>query len=161
MFKIKIHSVIDVITNSSTEIYSWYDSSVGACKEMIQEMLKVFGVDKNVDDIFNISVCCEMSEYSEYIYTKDEEEINILLPDYPKEWRERHAYLDSLIQDITTGKIVKPEWMKEAEQKEDANTYRSPSNVFFITTKDPIYEPLAKKIEAFLYSPEHDAEYDG
>ena len=54
---IPVHSVIDVITNSSTEIFTDFSNSVEPCKELINEMLKTFGVeDLTSDDIFDITV---------------------------------------------------------------------------------------------------------
>lgn len=55
--KFKIHSVVDVITNSSTIIYTYQDDSIQPAKELIDEMLRLFGVtDKTADDIFKFSV---------------------------------------------------------------------------------------------------------
>lgn len=53
-FKIKFHSIIDLITNSSTEMFMDYSESVEPCKEMINEMLIACGIDKTCDDIFDI-----------------------------------------------------------------------------------------------------------
>ena len=51
--KINIHSVVDVITNSSTTIYTYSEaSSVDRAKELMQELMKVFGVTGDVDDYF-------------------------------------------------------------------------------------------------------------
>jgi hypothetical protein len=55
-FTIPVHSVIDVITNSSTEIFTDFSNSVEPCKEMINEFLKVLGrSDLNSDDLFEIT----------------------------------------------------------------------------------------------------------
>ena len=39
MIKIKFHSIVDVITNSSTVIYTYQDS-VGVAKSLVKEVLK-------------------------------------------------------------------------------------------------------------------------
>ena len=54
--KIGLHSFIDLITNSSTEIFIDYSDSLEPCKEMINEILKTFDINKSCDDIFNISI---------------------------------------------------------------------------------------------------------
>lgn len=49
----KLHSIIDLITNSSTEIYSWADrSSVTSLTNAVNELLKTVGSDKTFDDLF-------------------------------------------------------------------------------------------------------------
>ena len=60
--KINLHSVIDLITNSSTEIYTYSDGSLTACKEMINEFLKVMNIDKTCDDLFELSIDSEDDE---------------------------------------------------------------------------------------------------
>ena len=70
--KINLHSVIDLITNSSTEIYTYSEGSVAACKEMINEFLKVMNIyDKTCDDLFELSIdsnddetCGDYNQYS-------------------------------------------------------------------------------------------------
>lgn len=55
--RIKYHSFIDIITNSSTEIYvSVGDWSVNAVKDLVNGMLKIAKSDKTCDDLFEISV---------------------------------------------------------------------------------------------------------
>lgn len=161
MFKIKFHSVIDVITNSSTEIYSWYDESVGACKEMLAEMLKAFGVDKQVDDIFSVTIGYDQYVYSDYLDNLDEEDAKTQCPNYPEDWKEQSAFLKALIEKVQSGEIEKPEWMTKAEEKEDYDSGRTPTNDFIIIAKSPEYKELAKKIETFIYSPNNDAFYNG
>lgn len=55
-FKLKIHSVIDLITNSSTEIFIDFSKSLKPCKEMINEMFKVCNIDKTCDEVFDITL---------------------------------------------------------------------------------------------------------
>lgn len=54
--KINLHSIIDLITNSSTEIYTYSSGSLKACEEMINEFFKVFNIDKTCNDIFELSL---------------------------------------------------------------------------------------------------------
>ena len=123
--EIRIHSVTDLITNSSTTIYTNSLGSIGACKEMIDEFFKVLGVDKKCDDVFNLVVTMEDT----YIY----EDLN-------------NDFSDELLNDVRTGKVEKPKWMIDAERSADINTY------LHVTAKSPEYEKLAKLVKTFLYS---------
>lgn len=162
MFTIKFHSVIDVITNSSTEIYSWYDESIGACKEMLEEIFKVFGVDKPVDEVFHITLGFDNYVYIDFIDRQSDEDVNELFPGYlDKSWKEKAEIVTAFIKRVSDGEIEKPKWMESAETEEDRNTYREPTNDFMIYAKSPEYNDLAKKIEKFIYSPNHDAAYNG
>jgi hypothetical protein len=53
---LSIHSFVDVITNSSTEMYIDYSGSIEPCKKMINEMFKACGSDKTCDDVFDIKL---------------------------------------------------------------------------------------------------------
>ncbi len=69
--KIRIHSFIDVITNSSTEIYVRADeSTVGAVKELVDVLLAAAGSDKKADDLFDFKLVrdVEDEEADEYDY---------------------------------------------------------------------------------------------
>ncbi len=57
--KINLHSIIDLITNSSTEIYTFSGGSISACKEMVDEFFKALGIDKTCDDVFELSLDVE------------------------------------------------------------------------------------------------------
>jgi hypothetical protein len=58
--------MVDVITNSSTTIYTNQDDSVQPAKELVSEMLKLFGVTNlTPDDIFEFRVVKEDEDYSE------------------------------------------------------------------------------------------------
>jgi hypothetical protein len=55
--KLNIHSIIDVITNSSTEIYTYVTKDgVEKAHEMINEILKVSGSTAKSEDLFDISI---------------------------------------------------------------------------------------------------------
>ena len=54
---IKIHSFVDVITNSSTVIYvQSTESTIKTAKELIEKLLKAAGVTKSVDELFDIYI---------------------------------------------------------------------------------------------------------
>ena len=51
--KINFHSLIDVITNSSTEIFTTTSrSAISDLKDLINMMLREAGVDKTADDLY-------------------------------------------------------------------------------------------------------------
>jgi hypothetical protein len=54
--KLLVHSFVDLITNSSTEMYIDYSGSVEPCKEMINGIFKTFGVEKTCDEVFDITL---------------------------------------------------------------------------------------------------------
>lgn len=55
ILKLKLHSVIDLITNSSTEIFACADEdSAKTIKEFINAILKQAGSDKTSDDLFTV-----------------------------------------------------------------------------------------------------------
>lgn len=56
-FKIHIHSVVNLITNSSTEIYTWADEdSVNGARTIFGDMIKGLGLSGTVDDYFTIEL---------------------------------------------------------------------------------------------------------
>ena len=54
--KVNLHSSVDVITNSSTVIYTYQDGSEGPVRKLIEEIFKLAGIEKSVDDIFEFTV---------------------------------------------------------------------------------------------------------
>jgi len=55
-FKIAIHSIVEVITNSSTVIYTYQGGSLEPAKELIKEVLKLMGENVDVDDAFEFKI---------------------------------------------------------------------------------------------------------
>jgi hypothetical protein len=53
-FKVLVHSFVDLITNSSTEMYIDYSGSIEPCKEMIDGIFKAFGIEKTCDEVFEL-----------------------------------------------------------------------------------------------------------
>lgn len=54
--KIKIHSLVDVITNSSTTIYvQCHDNTIKYAKELIDIFLQATGSNKKADDLFTFN----------------------------------------------------------------------------------------------------------
>ena len=64
---IPIHSFVDLITNSSSEIFVTADgNTVKAVKKLIDDILKSSGSDKTVDDLFEISIGYEVTDNKTY-----------------------------------------------------------------------------------------------
>jgi hypothetical protein len=68
--EIKIQSVSDIITNSSTEVFMVYDNSAFKnIKELVNAILALAGSDQTFDDLFEIKACVSeyfLDEYPEY-----------------------------------------------------------------------------------------------
>lgn len=78
---IPIHSLVDVITNSSSVVYSCATShAVEIGTEMIRKMMDVFGIKGEPTDYFNIYVCpdpnwvWEMEDQRQYDEPQTDEE---------------------------------------------------------------------------------------
>ena len=132
--KLCIHSITDLITNSSTTIYTYSDASPQACREMIDSIFESFGMPHKCDDIFNLVLLLDQDYRYEY-------------------WLKREGHiiggdLDELIKNIKAGKVEKPSWMVTAEEDND----ESGGTTLHISAKNPNFDHLAKKIYNFLYS---------
>lgn len=89
--RVDIHSMVDVITNSSTVIYTWATGGTNQVKELINAILKASGSDKTSDDLFTIEermtedgmerVLDKMDESSEF-----EDRIDELEKTFPEGW---------------------------------------------------------------------------
>lgn len=68
--EIKIQSVSDIITNSSTEVFMVYDNNAFKnIKELVNAILALAGSDQTFDDLFEIKACVSeyfLDEYPEY-----------------------------------------------------------------------------------------------
>lgn len=154
MIKIVLHSVTDLITNSSTVIFTYSDGCIEPLKNMITEIAKIFGFTKSFDEMFEAVIMAEDDYiYENYLEDLDEE-------DYP-EGVTRDTDISKLMKDVKTGKIAKPEWFEEAENREDSYDYYRPSNVLHLIPKNEEYEALGNAILKFLYSTDHEATRDG
>lgn len=142
-FKIQIHSIVDLITNSSTVIFTYSQGSIKAVKELVNEMLKLFNENVTFDDIFYVNIFLN----DKYMYEEDE--------NCPID-----TDIDLLLDDILTEKIEKPEWMINIENTQDGFGYEY-SNSLYLKAKDEKYKELAEKLIKYLYSTHHEACQDG
>jgi len=150
MNKIKLHSVTDLITNSSTTIFTYSDNSIEPLKEMINEILKTFNIDQTCDDMFDIIVLCS-NEY-DYEYWLESNE----MPD----GIDSDTDIKNLYNDVITGKIPKPKWFEEVEEHEDYDGFL-PSTYISLIPKEEKYNKIGNLIFKFLYSTDHEATRDG
>lgn len=155
MFKFSFHSIVDVITNSSTVIYVYQDD-IKVTKELVQEILKLMNITgKSPDDVFYYGVFCENEHYSEFLDEREEEQPNCW---DTLSYKEQEELISSLKSFIMKGEKEKPRWMEEAEENEDGWEY---SRYLHLIPKEEKYEKLAEKMKEFLSSPDHTASEDG
>ena len=70
MQKFKIKSLIDVITNSSTEVFTIYNKgAINKVKEMVNSILALSDTTSNLtfDDLFEVDYCFDIYEIEELI----------------------------------------------------------------------------------------------
>jgi hypothetical protein len=172
--KIHFHSITDLITNSSTVIYTYSGASVQACKDMVDEIFNSLGVDKKCDDVFILTVLSDDDVYEEWIDNNEDDEEDDEEDDGEDEEDDGEddgtdeiednacgvgINIKELTNDIIHGRAEKPEWMKSAE---DNNCDGYPNDTtLHIVAKDPKFEKLAKLVVDFLYSTDHEATRDG
>jgi uncharacterized lipoprotein YehR (DUF1307 family) len=57
MKQLHLHSVTDVTTNSSSEIYTFaHDNAISMAKKALAKILKSAGVKEEVDDVYSVQV---------------------------------------------------------------------------------------------------------
>jgi len=134
--KFQIHSTTDLITNSSTTIYTYSDGSADACKEMINEIFDTFDIDKKCEDVFTLILLFDNVE--NYRYWLDRQDQPPFTGDVNK-----------LVDKILSCKVEKPKWMFEVEENSE-NTFGG--TVLHICAKNKKYEKIAKLVSKFLYS---------
>lgn len=142
VIRANIHSVVDVITNSSTTIYTHQDS-VKETKELVQEILNIAGItDKTPDDIFYYGVFAD-----EYRYLDQE----------PDEMPEAHQdeWLEQIQVAVMKGEIPKPRWMQNVE-----NDYEGGNTELVLVPRDERFSKLAKRVKSLLNSIDSEEGYD-
>lgn len=152
-FKIKLHSSVDLITNSSTVIFTYSEGSLKAVKDLVNEMLKVFGKTETFDDIFYAEVFLD----EDYYYLESDscpEELT------SGDWKQNQDNFAKFKLGILKGEIEKPQWMKNVEESENYDYYRA-STSLELCAKDEKYSDLANALLKYLYSTDHEATRDG
>ena len=149
MIIMKIHSIVDVITNSSTVIYTYQEDSIEPAKELVNEMLKLSGItDKTADDIFFFNVLYGLDILHDLYH-------NNIDPEYKDCYDKFYSYITNCIQNNDI-----PNWM--TPNYSYYISYDLPrSTELYITAKEPQYQNLADKLLIFLNSPNMESRYDG
>jgi hypothetical protein len=152
IFKIPLHSVIDIITNSSTEIFTYSEGSVEPCREVLTEVLKLMGEDTPIDEMFELAVEPDMDRFETYL----QYELNYDNPDLEEIIKEKYD-LSSFNEDISVLRKIYEEFEEDFEQGE---YFELPTNLV-IKPKDEKFNALAEKLINFLYSTDAVEHYDG
>lgn len=152
MIKIRLHSSVNLITNSSTVIFTYSEGSLQAVKDLVNEMLKVFDRPETFDDIFYSAVFLD----SPISYLESES--------CPKKftsgnWKENEEKFKAFLSSVLKGEVKKPEWMNIVEDEAD-DWYRKDTSLYLVA-KDEKYSELANKLLNYLYSTDHEATRDG
>jgi hypothetical protein len=75
-FSVNIHSIIDIITNSSSEIFVGADNNtISKFKELINIILKSLNCEKTFDDLFEVEILDDDNENIDDIDLNEEYEI--------------------------------------------------------------------------------------
>lgn len=157
----KVHSYVDIITNSSTVIYTWSEGSVDKAKDLLRAMFDLFGEkDMNVDDEFFISVFPE-----EIDDAFDDWNGNDVVEGYKDwDWKKQSEYLKKMKEYFLKNSPETPDWFKEfveyALSDTDYNGYTK-DNELIIIPKNNKYKPVVDKMIDFLYSTEHGGTRNG
>ena len=152
MYIVRIDSVVDVITNSSTVIYTYQDGAVQPLKEMIEEFGKVMGFNESADDMFWVGVFSDVDRYIES-------------DDLPSDlsslgWEKKEVKVQELIRKILRGEEGRPQWMKDVDDKKNCLYLADNSNIVLLERSSK-YKDLGDAILKFLNSVESDGGRDG
>lgn len=135
----KVKSVIDVITNSSTEVYKIYNqSSVKAIKDLLEEVLRLGGYEGSVDDFVEIKLTHADWKEIEWLLS---DEWSYMPPEYlyHEEWKD----------------LPEEELLSLLEEIQNANGYGDGPRSLLrveVTPKKPEYKKLADLIDLRLIS---------
>lgn len=112
---INFHSIVDVITNSSTVIYVQCTSNtIKMTKELINSILNIAKSDKMADDLFDFKIVTneenEVDSISDNLddYEKDALNLGFTKEDIDGGWEKRLVIAKTIYNAINTGKINEP-----------------------------------------------------
>jgi len=154
--KIPFHSMIDLITNSSTEIFVNSESSIEPAKELLAELLKMEGSEKTVDEVFTFKLEYE----SEYLIDSLSEQLEDVDEDLYKELGledvdKPYEVIEKWLERVNEGEIEKPDWMEEFMDDNEINVDTN----LVIKSNDPKYDHFLQLLKDFLYSPDYQEGY--
>lgn len=153
----KIHSYVDIITNSSTVIYTYAGSAVEKAKELVIAMADVFGEKEfNVEKAFDFKVFPE--DYEDYLEDwVESEEIDEIDPSQIG-YTEINEYEKLLLSGSSECPNWFPDFIEWVSDHENYDGYGIETKLVVIP-KDEKYKILGEKIVSFLYSTDHEASY--
>ncbi len=169
IIKIKFHSIVDVITNSSTVIFT-YQNSIKEAKELVGEVMKLMGSDETPDDAFYYGVFCDDIQYLEGLTERDcevpddfpNENFKYGTDEYKAQNKAQQEWLNDIKMSIIKGEVKQPEWMTKIEDNEnDYGEGWSPDSYLTLIPKDYKYAELGVKIKKLLGSVGADGGRDG
>lgn len=158
LIKVNFHSAVDVITNSSTTIFTYSEGSDTKAKELINEFLRVLGSDKKADDLFYMGIFCSTDRYYDY-YDGNDDDVKLPKDVEEASYKDIGDKIEEYLIKVLKGEIERPDWMSMVDDSENYDGY--PANTtLYIFPKEEKYKELGEKIVAFLYSTGHEASYD-
>jgi hypothetical protein len=152
---LNLHSAVDVITNSSTTIYTYEWGCEGPAQDLIDEVLRLQGSDKKWSDVVYMGVFCSVDDY---IYRTQDWDV---VPNAPESWNERRDWIESQIISVMKGEMDRPEWMSRVEDDDYGGDGYPPKSRLTILVKDEQYADLAKYIKSLVSGVDADGGYSG
>jgi hypothetical protein len=147
MVKIPVHSLIDLVTNSSTEIFVHSEDSVAPAKELLTELLRLQGSTLTCDEVFEVT--CQIDDDGLENYFGDleyhDEDLNEQLGlSEISDWKKRNEKIKEIVKEIREGKREMPELDEYSVQ-----------TFLIVKSKDPKYDNLVNMLVKLLYSPDY------
>lgn len=164
---IPIHSVVDVITNSSSVIYTELRAnSIELVKAIITDVLKAAGSDKTVEDVFTFELLYRPEDLYYWLIEFDDdealEEEGIKVPADLKEaydsklsYKEKHTEVLRLMG--VHNDLFQPIWNKIGPDQ-DQDSYPRVARYMKIETKDGVELKFAERVLALF---DIEGGYDG
>lgn len=161
--KIYIQSYIDIITNSSTTVFTWA-YNINGVKEIINSVLKASGSNLTCDDLFDISISynVELGDTNDYYIDTaknilrdiNDKELSSLVELYEEEYSRRSWKELDEIHEAIYNILVKnynektlDEWAENFNN--DSYDYKYSSS-YVITAKNSKYQEYANTISSYL-----------
>jgi hypothetical protein len=152
---LNLHSAVDVITNSSTTIYTYEWGCEGPAQDLIDEVLRLQGSDKKWSDVVYMGVFCSVDDY---IYRNHDWDV---VSNAPESWNERRDWIESQIISVMKGEMDRPEWMSRVEDDDYGGDGYPPKSRLTILVKDEQYADLVKYIKSLVSGVDADGGYSG
>lgn len=151
IIRIPVHSIVDIITNSSTVVYvNSTSNTIDYTKKFLNQIIKSVGVDGDVDDYFDVTLELTESIALEWFENMDSGEIQELLEGYKKykgviyddlKWEEQKTVLKDVSNRIMIGEIKKPDrWGLDREDRDQRELFIKPKKGVPINLTKQVHE---------------------